>query len=168
MVETADGTMKSALESWTIVSKVISDGDHDSTPSYTDISSLPTSGDINSVIKMAARHLDSTLTEVEIKISGVIRKDAIGQFTNTVTINGADYRVDVGYIVPEKGELTVSKSATKTPATYVPGEVIGFDVEVENIGGGYLTNVNISDLSKSIKTDFAGRLVMGKYLHSGI
>ncbi|WP_072055476.1 DUF11 domain-containing protein [Aliivibrio fischeri] len=157
MVETADGTMKSALESWTIASKVISDGDHDSTPSYTDISSLPTSGDINSVIKMAARHLDSTLTEVEIKITGVIRKDAIGQFTNTVTINGADYRVDVGYIVPEKGELTVLKSATKTPATYVPGEVIGFDVEVENIGGGYLTNVNISDLSKSIKTDFAGQ-----------
>ncbi|MDD9157809.1 DUF11 domain-containing protein [Aliivibrio sp. S4TY2] len=162
MVKTADGSMQPALESWTITSRVVSDGDHDSSPSYTDISSLPTSGDINSVIKMAARNADSTMTNVEIVIDGMIRKDAIGQFTNTVTVNGAKYQVDVGYIVPEKGELSVTKNTSKTPATYVPGETIGFDVQVENIGGGYVTNVNISDLSKSIKTDFAGQAREGR------
>lgn len=162
MVKTADGSMQTALESWTITSSVVSDGDHDSSPSYTDISTLPTSGDINSVIKMAARNADSTMTEVEIAIEGVIRKDAIGQFTNTVTVNGAKYQVDVGYIVPEKGELSVTKTASKSPATYVPGETIGFDIQVENIGGGYMTNVNISDLSKSIKTDFAGQAREGR------
>ena len=162
MVDTADGTQQPALESWSITSKIVTDGDHDSSPSFTDISDLPTSGDINSTIQMAARNPDSTMTTIEIVINGVIRKDAIGQFTNTVTINGADYRVDVGYIVPEKGELTVSKVTSKTPATYVPGEVIGFDIQVENTGGGYLTDVNISDLSKAIKTDFAGQAREGE------
>lgn len=162
MVKTADGSMQPALESWTITSRIVSDGDHDSTPSYTDISTLPTSGDINSVIKMAARNADSTMTNVEIVINGVIRKDAIGKFTNTVTVNGANYQVNVGYIVPEKGELSVTKTASKAPATYVPGETIGFDVQVENTGGGYVTDVNISDLSKSIKTDFAGQAREGR------
>lgn len=162
LVETADGSMQPALETWSIASRVVSDGDHDSSPSYTDISSLPSSGDIDTVIKMAARHTDSTATLVEIVITGKIRDDAIGKITNVVTINNNDYRVDEGYILPEKGSLTVTKSASKMPATYLPGEVIGFDIVVENVGAGYATNVTIADIAKNIKTDFAAQTRLGK------
>lgn len=161
LVETADGSMQPALDSWSIVSRVVTDGDHDSVPSYTDISSLSTSGNINSTIKMAGENVDSTRTLVEIIITGTIRKDAIGQFTNIVSINDNDYRVNVGYVVPEKGELSVTKSTTKMPATYIPGESIGFDVAVENTGLGYLTDVNISDLVSNITTDFAAQSRLG-------
>ena len=116
---------------------------------------------INSTIKMAGENADSTRTLVEIIITGTIRKDAIGQFTNIVSINGNDYRVNVGYVVPEKGELSVTKSTTKMPATYIPGESIGFHVAVENTGLGYLTDVNISDLVSNITTDFAAQSRLG-------
>lgn len=161
LVETADGSMQPALDSWSISSRVVTDGDHDSVPSYTDISSLSTSGNINSTIKMAGENADSTRTLVEIIITGTIRKDAIGQFTNIVSINGSNYRVNVGYVVPEKGELSVTKSTTKMPATYIPGESIGFDVAVENTGLGYLADVNISDLVSNITTDFAAQSRLG-------
>ncbi len=157
LVETADGSFKPALESWVISSRVISDGEYSEAVSYTDISSLPTSGDINSTISLAAKHADGTETLVEIVITGVIRKDAIGQFTNIANVDGANYRVDAGYILPKQGVVEVTKAPSKTPATYVPGETIGFDVEVSNSGEGYLTNLNIADLVKNIKTDFAAQ-----------
>ncbi|OCH14845.1 hemagglutinin [Aliivibrio sp. 1S165] len=162
LVETADGSMQPALDSWSIDSRIVSDGDHDSAPSYTDISTLSTSGDINSTIKMAGENADSTRTLVEIIVTGVIREDAIGEFTNVVEIDGNNYRVNVGYVVPEKGELAVTKTTTNIPATYIPGESIGFDVAVENIGSGYLTDVNITDLVNNIKTDFAAQALSGQ------
>ena len=165
MVETADGKHKPALESWSISSQVVTDGDS----SYTDISMLPTSGDIDSNIKLAAKHGDGTKTHVRIKIAGKIRSDAIGQFTNIATINDVNYQVDVGYITPAQGVVEVSKTASKTPeATYVPGEKIGFDIEVKNSGIGYLKNLNIADLTSDITTDFAGQTREGQPIREWI
>ncbi len=160
MVETADGSFKPALESWTIKSRVLRDGEYFAPTSYTNISELETLGDnedIDATIHMAAKNVDGTETLVEIVITGVIRSDAIGQFTNIANVNGANYRVDAGYILPKQGTVEVTKVTTKTPATYVPGETIGFDVEVKNTGDGYLTKLNVADLVKKIKTDFAAQ-----------
>ncbi|AGH80910.1 conserved repeat domain protein [Psychromonas sp. CNPT3] len=162
LVETADGTEQTALENWTIESNVISDATSDSQQTYTDISTLPLSGDINAQIKMAASRSDTDFTKVEIKITGNIRSDAIGKFTNIATINGRNYKLDFGNIVPVNGTLEVEKTITKATDTYLPNEVIGFDVQVSNVGDGYLTNVLISDLVSSIRSDFAGQTLPGQ------
>ncbi len=158
VVTTADGSEKTALTSWTIKSELITDGN----PGYTDISNivgLPDSTDLNTTIRMAAKHpTDGTETHVRMTITGIVRQDAIGQFTNTATIDGKNYRVDSGFITPAEGSVEVTKVASKTPiAVYIPGETIGFDVEVRNSGTGYLSNLNIADLTKNIRTDFAGQ-----------
>lgn len=164
LVQTADGSSKPALENWSIKSQVLAD----SSPTVTDISGLTalesgTNIDINDVeIELAGEH-SGVETHVAITITGNIRKDAVGAFHNIATVatltDSNSYRVDVS---PENGVLELSKVASKTPATYVPGETIGFDVEVKNSGLGYLTNVNISDLSADIKTDFAGQAREGQ------
>ena len=159
-VETADGDKKTALSTWTIQSKIMSDGATNSTKSYTDISKLPISGDINSTIQMAAAQKNKQ-THVRITIKGKIRKDALGTFTNTAIINGQDYRLEVGHIRPIAGQLKVSKATTKG-TIYLPGKAIGFDITVSNSGQGYLKNVIISDLLSDIHSDFAGQILPGQ------
>ncbi len=161
LVETADGSMQTALESWTIKSEIVTDSSLSA--SVTDISGLTalesgTNVDINNVeIELAGEH-SGIQTHIAITITGTVRKDAVGSFYNVATVatltNSNDYRVD---IAPKKGQLEVSKAVSKDPATYIPGETIGFDVEVTNSGEGYLTNLNIADLTTNIKTDFAGQ-----------
>ncbi len=166
LVKTADGSMQTALESWTIKSEIVTDSSQ--SESVTDISGLTalesgTNVDINNVeIELAGEH-SGIQTHVAITITGTVRKDAVGSFYNVATVatltNSNDYRVD---IAPKKGQLEVSKAVSKDPATYIPGETIGFDVEVTNSGEGYLTNLNIADLTSDIKTDFAGQARQGQ------
>ncbi len=164
MVKTADGKQQTALvDGWTINTDIVTDGQKFAADSYTDVSMMPESGDINETIRMAAENTDGTQTHVRITITGKIRDDAIGQFTNIATIDGVSYQVDAGYLTPDEGVLEVTKNASKTPeATYVPGETIGFDIEVKNSGAGYLTDLNIVDLASDIKTDFAGQTREGQ------
>ncbi len=176
-VMTVDGTEKTALKDWTVTATVPTD----TNPSVTDISCLipvsgfPPSTDIDcrgtNQIELAAAS-GGLYTKVQIDIVGHVRDDAVGSFNNTVTvtviddINGnktANYKS--ADILPEQGLLKVTKVATKTGAEYAEyesGEEIGFDITVENIGSGYVTDVLIKDLAKSIKADIAGDNFKGK------
>ncbi|WP_456295540.1 DUF11 domain-containing protein [Vibrio sp. AK197] len=146
-VETVDGAQQTALSDWTISSQIVGNASAD----YNDISMLPTSGDIDAVVKLAHAQGDEP-TLLKIEIVGHVRDDAVGQFGNVLYVNNKQYDLQQHFIYPQAGELQVSKVASSTPATYEPGDTIGFDIEIENIGAGYVQNLTIHDIAKDIKS----------------
>ncbi|MDW2105555.1 hypothetical protein, partial [Vibrio sp. 1580] len=66
------------------------------------------------------------------------------------------YNLRDNVIVPEPGNLAVTKITTDPAAIYHPGDTIGYDIEVKNTGSGYATDVLIADLWKTIRTEKAG------------
>jgi len=161
-VMTADGSEQSALKDWAIVAKVIADSD----TAYTDISGVPATGDIDTVIKLGAKNNaassdDAKMTIVEISISGHVRDDAIGKFTNTAIVDGKQIKLVQGYITPKPGLISVTKMPVLTPALYIPGQTISFDIRVTNSGDGYANNILIEDALDTLLTDVADSTVLG-------
>lgn len=160
-VEVADGSEQVALKDWTVSAQVITDGN----PAYTDISNLNSiapNTDIDVTVQMGGKAADDTYTEILITVEGHVRDDAVGEFTNQLQgklnsgTNYFTYNLKEKVIVPEPGSLKVDKVTSITPAIYHPGDTIGFDIEVKNIGTGYATDVLISDLWKTIRAEKAG------------
>jgi len=154
-VETADGTYQPALDSWTINAEVISDGNGATDISELDALEGTSSPTISNNIKLGAK-TGGVYSIVQIEIEGVVRNDAVGKFTNNVSIDKKTYNLNEKFIFPEPGTLTVSKVTSSTSAIYHPGETIGYDVEVKNTGAGYANDVTISDLSRTIRAEKAG------------
>ncbi|MCG0012468.1 DUF11 domain-containing protein [Vibrio parahaemolyticus] len=161
LVETADGTEKVALKDWSVSASVISDGN----PAYTDINNLnliADNTDIDTTIQMGGKAPDDTYTEILIEVVGHVRDDAVGEFTNQLQgklSSGSryvTYNLREKVIVPEPGNLAVTKITTDPAAIYHPGDTIGYDIEVKNTGSGYATDVLIADLWKTIRTEKAG------------
>ncbi|MCK6263704.1 DUF11 domain-containing protein [Vibrio sp. ZSDE26] len=150
MVETADGSMKPALESWTVSAQFISNASAD----HNNIATVQTTGDINATVGLGAA--ESQPTVLEISIVGKVRTDAVGKFGNTMYVDKKQFDLREHFIYPEQGELTLTKSASLSPNTYAPGDVIGFDIEVKNEGFGYVQGVTISDIAKEIEADVIG------------
>ncbi|MEF1337402.1 hypothetical protein REH81_11525, partial [Vibrio rotiferianus] len=157
LVETADGTLLPALTSWQVQADILSDGN-----GQTKIDELKTleglpNPNINNQIELGAKSASGDVYSlVRIQIEGVVRDDAIGKFTNSVSINSKTYNLREQFIYPEPSSLSVTKVTSTTPAIYRPGDIIGFDIEVKNTGAGYATNVQISDLWKDIRAEKAG------------
>ncbi|MBL4831169.1 MAG: DUF11 domain-containing protein [Aliivibrio sp.] len=159
-VLTADGTEQTALKSWTISTEVLTDSD----PAYTDISAIPTSGNINSVIRLGARNdaipdSDVAITIVQITITGQVRDDAVGKFTNTANVNDANVRLEGGFIRPKPGNVEIVKETTVTPAVYHPGQAISFDITITNTGEGYAQQVNLAEPLDSLVSELANGAV---------
>ncbi|OEF30232.1 hypothetical protein A1QC_00035 [Vibrio rumoiensis 1S-45] len=177
-VKTADGTDQQALDSWTISAEVVQDANS----AVTNIDALNglNNQDINNaVITLASREANpegNAATVVRVTITGKVRNDAIGKFTNDMTYSfmksdgstaTRTAKLAQGYITPKPGKLTVTKTATRDPAEYSivdgdPDNTINFDVEVTNSpDGGYAVNTNIKDAVDSIKTDLANQAKPG-------
>ncbi|MGF1719526.1 DUF11 domain-containing protein [Vibrio kyushuensis] len=144
MVETADGSMQTALESWTATPTFV----RNAGATHNDASAIQTTGDINAIVGIGAAEAEPTV--LEILIVGKVRSDAVGKFGNTMYVDKKQFDLKEHFIYPEQGKLTLTKSASLSPNTYAPGDVIGFDIEVKNEGLGYVQNVTISDIAKEI------------------
>ncbi|MGR5210576.1 hypothetical protein ACPV4A_08495 [Vibrio rotiferianus] len=157
LVETADGSLLPALTSWKVQADVLSDGNGQTKiDELKALEGLP-NPNINSQIELGAKSASGDVYSlVRIQIEGVVRDDAVGKFTNNVSINSKTYNLREQFIYPEPSSLSVTKVTSTTPAIYRPGDTIGFDIEVENTGTGYATNVLISDLWKNIRAEKAG------------
>ncbi|MGR5130968.1 hypothetical protein [Vibrio alfacsensis] len=154
-VETADGTEQPALDSWTINAEILSDGNGATDISELDALEGTSNPTISNNIELGAKTGD-VYSLVQIQIEGVVRNDAVGKFTNNVSVDTKTYNLREKFIYPEPGNLEVAKVTSVTPAIYHPGDTIGYDIEVKNTGTGYATDVLISDLWKNIRTDKAG------------
>ncbi|BBM66418.1 hypothetical protein VA249_30640 [Vibrio alfacsensis] len=156
-VETADGSQQQALTAWNIKAEILSDGNGQTKiDELKALESVP-SPDINNKIELGAKSAAGDVYSlVRIQIEGKVRDDAVGKFTNNVSIDTKTYNLREQFIYPEPGNLEVSKVTTDPAAIYHPGETIGFDVEVQNTGGGYVTDALIADLWKNIRTEKAG------------
>ncbi|MCW8334037.1 DUF11 domain-containing protein [Vibrio paucivorans] len=152
-VETADGTQKTALKDWTTSVKFVGNAG----AAHNDASAIQTKGDIDAIVKLGAASTEPTV--LQINVVGHVRDDAIGKFGNTLYVDTKQYDLQQHFIYPEQGTLQVSKVASLSPALYAPGDSIGFDIEVENTGGGYVQNVVIEDLAKQIKADVVDSLL---------
>ncbi|MGD8110076.1 DUF11 domain-containing protein [Vibrio sp. TRT 17S01] len=155
-VETADGSMQTALESWTISANVISNVG----AAHNDISAIPTSGDINALVKLGAATTEPTV--VKIDVVGKVRADAVGKFGNTLYVDGKQYSLQQHFIYPVPGAISVDKEPSISPAVYAPGDEIGFDIVVENTGAGYAKNVRIEDLVTSVRADAVGSIISAR------
>ena len=162
LVETADGTMQTALTSWTTTAAFVGN----LSAAHNDASAIQTSGDINALVKLGAAASASEPTILKIDVVGKVRDDAVGKFGNTMYIDSKPYDLREHFIYPEQGVLEVSKQASISPALYAPGDSIGFDIEVENSGAGYLKHVRIADLVKNIRADVVDSLVPGRVFDS--
>lgn len=165
-VMTADGSEQPALKDWTITAKVIADSD----AAYTDISDVPATGDIDSVIRLGAKHntpsAGADTTIVEIAITGHVRDDAIGKFTNTAIIDGKRIKLVQGYITPKPGRISVTKVPVLTPALYTPGDTLSFDIRVTNSGDGYANNILLDDALDTLLTEVADNTTFGQAFNS--
>lgn len=159
-VETADGSMQTALKSWTTTAKFVSNIG----AVHNDATAIQTTGDIDAIVKLGAA--DTQPTVLKIDVVGQVRDDAIGKFGNTLYVDKIQYDLQQHYIYPEQGSLSVTKDASISPALYAPGDLIGFDIVVENTGGGYLQNVTVEDLASQIKADIVDSFIPGRVFDS--
>ncbi|HDM8222442.1 TPA: DUF11 domain-containing protein [Vibrio campbellii] len=161
-VEVADGSEQTALKDWAITASVVSDGNASGFRDITPLQSIAANTDIDVTVKMNGKVDGGAESEILIEVVGHVRDDAVGEFTNQLQgklnsgTNYFTYNLKEKVIVPEPGTLTVSKVTSISPAIYHPGDTIGYDIEVKNTGTGYATDVLISDLWKTIRTEKAG------------
>ncbi|MEF1267680.1 hypothetical protein, partial [Vibrio campbellii] len=173
-VETVDGSMKPALEEWTLDYEVLLDS-APSDPAANDFSELDklvgvTNPDINipaGSIKMAGRDDAATgggdkYTLIRIHIQGKVRDDAIGRFTNTAFLlyglGSKRAKLTQGYITPKPGQLELTKETTpiaEPDAKYQPGQPIAYKITLTNVGEGYLVDQVLVDRIDTIMTDVA-------------
>ncbi|WP_409930960.1 hypothetical protein [Vibrio owensii] len=174
-VETVDGSMKPALEEWTMDYEVLLDS-APSDPAANDFSELDklvgvTNPDINipaGSIKMAGRDDAGTgggddYTVIRIHIQGKVRDDAVGRFTNTAFLlyGLGSKRAQLGpqrFITPKPGQLELTKETTpiaEPDAKYQPGQPVSYKITLTNIGEGYLVDQVLVDRIDTIMTDVA-------------
>ncbi|HDM8226696.1 TPA: DUF11 domain-containing protein [Vibrio campbellii] len=173
-VETVDGSMKPALEEWTLDYEVLLDS-APSDPAANDFSELDklvgvANPDINipaGSIKMAGRDDAATgggdkYTLIRIHIQGKVRDDAIGRFTNTAFLlyglGSKRAKLTQGYITPKPGQLELTKETTPIAdpdAKYQPGQPIAYKITLTNVGEGYLVDQVLVDRIDTIMTDVA-------------
>ncbi|WP_413788374.1 hypothetical protein [Vibrio campbellii] len=173
-VETVDGSIKPALEEWTLDYEVLLDS-APSDPAANDFSELDklvgvANPDINipaGSIKMAGRD-DAAIgggdkyTLIRIHIQGKVRDDAIGRFTNTAFLlyglGSKRAKLTQGYITPKPGQLELTKETTpiaEPDAKYQPGQPIAYKITLTNVGEGYLVDQVLVDRIDTIMTDVA-------------
>ncbi|WP_438273117.1 hypothetical protein [Vibrio campbellii] len=173
-VETVDGSMKPALEEWTLDYEELLDS-APSDPAANDFSELDklvgvANPDINipaGSIKMAGRDDAATgggdkYTLIRIHIQGKVRDDAIGRFTNTAFLlyglGSKRAKLTQGYITPKPGQLELTKETTpiaEPDAKYQPGQPIAYKITLTNVGEGYLVDQVLVDRIDTIMTDVA-------------
>ncbi|MCR9941646.1 DUF11 domain-containing protein [Vibrio owensii] len=174
-VETVDGSMKPALEEWTLDYEVLFDS-APSDPAANDFSELDklvgaTNPDINipaGSIKMAGRDDAGTgggdkYTVIRIHIQGKVRDDAVGRFTNTAFLlyGLGSKRAQLGpqrFITPKPGQLELTKETTpiaEPDAKYQPGQPVAYKITLTNVGEGYLVDQVLVDRIDTIMTDVA-------------
>ncbi|WP_050567634.1 DUF11 domain-containing protein [Vibrio owensii] len=173
-VETVDGSMKPALEEWTLDYEVLFDS-APSDPAANDFSELDklvgvTNPDINipaGSIKMAGRDDAGTgggdkYTVIRIHIQGKVRDDAVGRFTNTAFLlyglGSKRAKLTQGYITPKPGQLELTKETTpiaEPDAKYQPGQPVAYKITLTNVGEGYLVDQVLVDRIDTIMTDVA-------------
>ncbi|MFV8455865.1 hypothetical protein ACNO5M_12310 [Vibrio owensii] len=173
-VETVDGSMKPALEEWTLDYEVLFDS-APSDPAANDFSELDklvgvTNPDINipaGSIKMAGRDDAGTgggdkYTVIRIHIQGKVREDAVGRFTNTAFLlyglGSKRAKLTQGYITPKPGQLELTKETTpiaEPDAKYQPGQPVAYKITLTNVGEGYLVDQVLVDRIDTIMTDVA-------------
>ncbi|WP_390904646.1 hypothetical protein [Vibrio jasicida] len=174
-VETVDGSMKPALEEWTLDYEVLSDS-APSDPAANDFSELDklvgvANPDINipaGSIKMAGRNDavtggDGEHTAIRIHIQGKVRDDAVGRFTNTAFLlyGLGSKRAQLGpqrFITPKPGQLELTKETTpiaEPDAKYQPGQPVAYKITLTNVGEGYLVDQVLVDRIDTIVTDVA-------------
>ncbi|WP_408740063.1 hypothetical protein [Vibrio owensii] len=174
-VETVDGSMKPALEEWTMDYEVLLDS-APSDPAANDFSELDklvgvTNPDINipaGSIKMAGRDDAGTgggddYTVIRIHIQGKVRDDAVGRFTNTAFLfyGLGSKRAQLGpqrFITPKPGQLELTKETTpiaEPDAKYQPGQPVSYKITLTNVGEGYLVDQVLVDRIDTIMTDVA-------------
>ncbi|WP_373408848.1 hypothetical protein [Vibrio jasicida] len=174
-VETVDGSMKPALEQWTLDYEVLFDS-APSDPAANDFSELDklvgaTNPDINipaGSIKMAGRDDAGTgggdkYTVIRIHIQGKVRDDAVGRFTNTAFLlyGLGSKRAQLGpqrFITPKPGQLELTKETTpiaEPDAKYQPGQPVAYKITLTNVGQGYLVDQVLVDRIDTIMTDVA-------------
>lgn len=159
-VLTADGSMQTALISWSTQATFVSN----ISAAHNDASAIQTSGDIDALVKLGAAGTEPTVLKIE--VVGNVRDDAVGKFGNTLYVNNKQYDLQQHYIYPELGALAVTKQASLSPALYAPGDSIGFDIVVENTGAGYLQNVQVEDIASNIRADVVDSLLPGRVFDS--
>ncbi|TMX35908.1 DUF11 domain-containing protein [Vibrio sp. Hep-1b-8] len=159
-VLTADGSMQTALKSWTTNATFVSN----ISAAHNDASTIQTSGDIDAVVKLGAAGTEPTVLKIE--VVGQVRDDAIGKFGNTLYVDNKQYDLQQHFIYPQQGALTVTKQASLSPALYAPGDSIGFDIVIENTGAGYLQNLHVEDIASSIRADVVDSLLPGRVFNS--
>ncbi|WP_172634431.1 DUF11 domain-containing protein [Shewanella violacea] len=143
MVMTADGTMQPALTDIVISARVVGDKVNSQIPA-----SLGTPGKLNTEIRIAARDSSATPvnTSIIFDISAKVNDSAVGEFTNTASIDDKDFGLIEGNIKPLPAKISLDEHAIKVPAVYAPGESIGFEVVIKNIGSGYALNTELANL----------------------
>ncbi|MGL4997362.1 MAG: hypothetical protein ACRC0R_02015, partial [Cetobacterium sp.] len=98
---------------------------------------------------------------VEFVVTGKLRDDLIGKFTNTSTYDNTNNKsVDLNPVPPI---ITAKKTLTKlggvpfvTGATYNPGDAVEYVVVIENTGGSFFNNLRVGDNLDAIVTSLTG------------
>ncbi|AQS38510.1 conserved repeat protein [Shewanella psychrophila] len=153
MVMTANGTMEPALTDIVMSARVVGDKINSTIPA-----SLGTPDQLNSEVRIAARDSSTTPvnTSIIFDISAKVVENAVGEFTNTARIDGKDFELIEGNIKPLPAKITLDEHPIKTPAVYAPGESIGFEVIIKNIGSGYALNTQLANLLDKTRAWAAG------------
>ena len=138
-----DGTPKPAFINWTISSVVNGDS------ANSDISSIPTSGDINSTIDIGKS------SSVLITITGRTSSTSVGEILNTAywTYNTTVDKDISAKIDPTTGDVSIVK--TVNSPTYNIGDTMTYKLQVSNTGLGFAKGVMLSDDIKGIVTEIS-------------
>lgn len=137
----ASGDHTLQINTITVLSRI----DPDGTPTGNECGS--TNQGWQTVDAIGAGDVTSTATSAEVDLG-----DLDGSYAN---VHVVIFRME---IVPISREFSISKSATPDPLTntVAPGDPITFTIDVENLGGAAITNLEVTDTINSFFTFVSG------------
>ncbi|MGL4909860.1 MAG: hypothetical protein ACRC4J_01505, partial [Cetobacterium sp.] len=122
---------------------------------------VTTIGTLNQTIDLVGTVTIAPGGWVEFVVTGTLKDNLIGKFTNTSTYdNNNNKSVDLN---PVPTTITVKKALTKLNGvaftkgmTYNPGDSVEYTIEIENTGKSFFNNLKIGDNIDAIVTSLTG------------
>lgn len=121
---------------------------------------VTTVGTFNQTIDLTSMVTIAPLQKIEFIIIGLLKDTVIGKFTNTSTYDGNVKTKQLSgvapVIAPKKSLVKLNGIPFTTGMTYSPGDLVEYEIVIENTGGSFYNDLTIGDNTDAIVTSLTG------------
>lgn len=121
---------------------------------------VTTVGTFNQTIDLTSMVTIAPLQKIEFIIIGLLKDTVIGKFTNTSTYDGNVKTKQLSgvapVIAPRKSLVKLNGIPFTTGMTYSPGDLVEYEIVIENTGSSFYNDLTIGDNTDAIVTSLTG------------